>query len=380
MKPSKAKEIIQEILTLADISVDGNGRSDIRVKNSAFYDRVLTYGSLGIGEAYMDGWWETDHLDVLAEKVFSKRLELSLNHLSLTNKAALAFAGISAQVLNHQHKQRSLRIRQHYDLDNELFQCMLDKRMVYSCAYWRRAKTLAEAQEAKLDLVCKKLYLQPGMRVLDIGCGWGSFAKFAAEKYGVSVVGINISQAQVDLGRKICHGLPVEIRLQDYRALDNDAPFDAIISLGMFEHVGYKNYRQFIEIVKHNLKPGGLFLLQTIGSNTSETHIEPWINKYIFPNAMLPSASQISKACEGIFVIEDWHNFGSDYDKTLMTWFENFDHHWPHLKKKYDDQFYRMWKFYLLTSAGSFRARKNQLWQIMLSDFYQVDHGYISIR
>lgn len=379
MKPTKSRELIQKILATAQIVIGGNGDSDIRVKNQAFYNRILAHGALGIGEAYMDGWWETDKLDVLAEKVLSNAIDHKISTLSIHNKAALAVGGLSAKIVNYQNKKRGLRAREHYNAGNELFRCMLDKRMVYSCAYWKKATTLDEAQEAKLDLVCKKLYLRPGMRVLDIGCGWGGFAKFAAEHYHVSVVGITISQEQQSLGQKLCVGLPVEIKLQDYREFKSTGSFDAVVSLGMIEHVGFKNYHQYMKIARRNLKPGGLFLIQTIGGNTSATTIDPWINKYIFPNAMLPSARQITKACEGIFVIEDWHNFGSDYDKTLMAWFNNFDSNWETLKERYSERFYRMWKFYLLTCAGSFRARKNQLWQIVLSDS-GVKGGYIPVR
>jgi len=171
--------------------------------------------------------------------------------------------------------------------------------------------------------------------------------------------------------------LPIELRLQDYR--DVHETFDHVISLGMFEHVGYKNYRTYMEVASRCLKDDGLFLLHTIGGNMSVTHTDPWIERYIFPNSMLPSLAQIGKAIEKIFVMEDWHNFGADYDKTLMAWFHNFNKHWDTLKGKHGDRFYRMWKFYLLASAGGFRARKNQLWQIVLSK-NGVPGGYASIR
>ncbi|HEC99735.1 MAG TPA: cyclopropane fatty acyl phospholipid synthase [Proteobacteria bacterium] len=379
MKAAKAKEILQAVLAPAGIVIDGNGDSDIRVRDERFYERVFARGALGVGEAYMDGWWETDRLDVLAEKALSKDIEFSINDLSLASRAALAWGCLAARVLNQQNERRCLCAAAHYNLDNELFRSMLDKRMVYSCAYWKNARTLDEAQEAKLELVCKKLYLRPGMRVLDIGCGWGSFTRFAAENYGVSVVGITISREQSSLAEKMCAGLPVQIRLQDYRGLGSDGAFDAAVSLGMLEHVGFKNYRRYMSVVKRNLKPGALFLIQTIGGNVSVTDIDAWFNKYIFPRAMLPSVMQIARACEGIFVIEDWHNFGPDYDKTLMAWFQNLDKNWNKFHGKYGETFYRMWKYYLLTCAGAFRARKNQLWQIVLSDS-GVRGGYVPVR
>ena len=241
---------------------------------------------------------------------------------------------------------------------------MLDTRMVYTCGYWKDAQTLEEAQDAKLDLVCKKIGLKEGDKVLDIGGGWGSFSKFAAEKYGARVTAITISKEQQKLGQKVCEGLPVEIRLQDYR--DVNEKFDHIVSLGMFEHVGYKNYRKYMEVAHKNLNDNGFFLLHTIGGNQSVVNTDAWIEKYIFPNSMLPSIKQIADSVEGLFVMEDWHNFGAYYDTTLMAWFENFHNSWPEISSQYSDRFYRMWKYYLLSCAGSFRSRRNQLWQIVL--------------
>ena len=243
---------------------------------------------------------------------------------------------------------------------------MLDRRMLYSCGYWKDAATLDEAQEAKLDLIFKKLDLQPGMKVLDIGCGWGGAARFAATRYDVEVVGVTVSEEQLKLGKEICKGLPVELRLQDYRSLKEK--FDRIFSIGMFEHVGHKNYRKYFQVVKKCLKDNGLFLLHTIGNNRTVTQTDPWINCYIFPCSLIPSAKQISSAFDSLFVLEDWHNFGADYDRTLMEWYRNFHNNWDVIKKDYDEKFYRMWKYYLLCCAGSFRARKNQLWQIVLSE------------
>jgi cyclopropane-fatty-acyl-phospholipid synthase len=251
---------------------------------------------------------------------------------------------------------------------------MLDRRMVYTCAYWNGATTLDEAQENKLDLVCRKLGLSPGMRVLDIGCGWGAFGKFAAERYGAQTVGITVSREQVELGRELCRGLPVTFELQDYR--DLQGRFDRVVSLGMFEHVGEKNYRTFMQTVRRALADDGLFLLHTIGSPRTVHATDPWIGRYIFPNSLIPSAEQISRAFDGLFVLEDWHSFGADYDKTLMAWWHNFDELWPTLRDRYGDRFYRRWRYYLLTCAGSFRARSNQLWQVVLSP-RGVPGGYV---
>lgn len=271
-----------------------------------------------------------------------------------------------AKLINLQDRAGAYEVgRRHYDIGNDLYQRMLDKRMLYSCGYWKDATTLDEAQEAKLDLVCRKLRLAPGMRVLDIGCGWGGAARFAAERYHVEVVGITVSEQQAKHARELCQGLPVEIHLQDYRAIQGQ--FDRAYSLGMFEHVGHKNYGTYMQTVSEHLNEEGNFVLQTIGSNETDTVGNLWAERYIFPNSMLPSAQQIAVAIEGRFVLEDWQNFGPDYDTTLMHWFKNFNQSWQTLKSDYDDRFYRMWKYYLLSFAGAFRARHNQLWQIVLS-------------
>lgn len=363
----------KELLALADIEVGGSRPWDIQVHNPALYKRILAQGTLGIGEAYMDGWWDCDSIDELVNKVIKAQLEkqVKLGHFALDV--------LKARVFNRQTKARALEVGlKHYDVGNDLYERMLDRRMVYTCGYWKDASNLDEAQEAKLDLVCRKIGLKKGDRVLDIGGGWGSFAKFAAEKYGAKVVAITISKEQAELGRKRCEGLDVEIRLQDYRDVNEE--FDHIVSLGMFEHVGYKNYRTYMEVANRCLKEGGFFLLHTIGGSISVKSTDPWIDKYIFPNSMLPSVAQIGKSIEGLFAMEDWHSFGADYDKTLMAWYANFTKHWDEIKDQYSDRFYRMWRFYLLVCAGLFRTRtNNQLWQIVLSKG-GVQGGYKSIR
>jgi cyclopropane-fatty-acyl-phospholipid synthase len=241
---------------------------------------------------------------------------------------------------------------------------MLDPTMTYSCGYWKNAKTLEEAQIAKYDLIARKLGLKKGMRVLDIGCGWGGFSKHVASNYGVEVIAITLSENQATLAREVCAGLNVEVRVQDYR--DINEKFDRVVEIGMFEHVGIRNYREFMEICHRSLKEGGMLMLHTIGSNFSNIVGDRWIDKYIFPGGQLPSIAQIGKSTEGLFVMEDWHNFGCDYDKTLMAWFKNFDAHWGELKDRYPPEFYRMWKYYLLSCAGAFRARSTQLWQVVL--------------
>ena len=367
---------VEGLLGLADVRVNGDRPWDLQVKDERVFGRVLRQGTLGLGEAYMDGWWDAPKLDEFFHKVIAADLKRKVG-LSWP----LIKTVIRAAFLNLQSYRRAFEIgERHYDNGNDLYQAMLDKRMTYTCGYWSgkpKAGTLDEAQEAKLDLVCRKLGLKAGEHVLDIGCGWGSFAKFAAERYGARVTGITVSREQAELGRETCKGLPVELRLEDYREVRGK--FDHVVSLGMFEHVGKKNYRAFMKIVDRCLAEGGLFLLHTIGSKRSVNSTDPWIGKYIFPNGMLPSMKQIAKAAEGLFVMEDWHNFGADYDPTLMAWFRNFEKAWPSLRGKYGERFHRMWKYYLLSCAGAFRARHIQLWQMVFSK-KGVSGGYVPVR
>jgi cyclopropane-fatty-acyl-phospholipid synthase len=357
----KAKDVVQSLLAEAGITLNGSQAGDIQVHDERVYKRWLSEAELGVGESYMDGWWDVEALDEFFNKILRANLEQKIKR----NLKTVLFI-LSTKLFNQQTKTKSKRVgREHYDLGNDLFRQMLDKRMCYSSGYWKKAKNLEEAQEAKLDLICKKLELKPGMRVLDIGCGWGSFARYAAEKYGVEVLGVSISQKQIELGKQICKDLPVELRFQDYREVQGE--FDAILSIGFLEHVGHKNYRTYMEVVSRCLKETGISLIHTIGNNTSVTYVNAWTNKYIFPHGMIPSLAQIAKAAEGLFVIEDLHNFGLGYDKTLMAWYANFQKAWPQLKEVYGDRFYRMWRYFLLSSAGGFRSRYNQLWQLVMT-------------
>ncbi len=359
---------IEDLLTLADIHIGGTRPWDIQVHNNRFYRKVLSGGSLALGETYIDGWWDCQSLDDFFYRILRAQLDKKIRPL------IFYLYGLRTKFLNLQKASRAYHIgRHHYDIGNNLYRCMLDKHMIYSCGYWNKADSLDQAQINKLELICQKLNLSPGMRVLDIGCGWGGTAKYIAEHYKVTVVGITVSRQQADFAKELCKYLPVEIYLQDYRTLHGI--FDRIISIGMFEHVGYKNYTSFMKITKKLLKPDGIFLLHTIGGESSAAVNDPWIDKYIFPNYMLPSAKHICNAIENVFVLEDWHCFGADYDKTLMAWFKNFHNHWDTLKKDYDNRFYRMWKYYLLSCAASFRARRNHVWQIVLSP-EGIEGGY----
>ena len=361
MAPQKSERIVSELLELANVELNGKSPWDIQVHNPNFYNRVLQDASLGLGESYMDGWWDCEALDQLVFRVLKANLDTKVK-----GDWKIALQVLKSRLLNLQTRSRALKVGEYvYDMGNDLYCAMLDKRLNYTCGYWKNATTLDDAQEAKLDLVCKKIGLRSGMRVLDIGCGWGGFACYAAEKYGAHVVGVTISKEQLAFAQEVCKGLPVELYFQDYREVQGK--YDAVISIGMLEHVGYKNYGTYMQVVDRCLKDDGIALIHAIGSNQSVTMGEAWQDKYIFPNGMLPSIAQLGAALESKFVMEDWHNYAPYYDRTLLAWHANFEKAWPGLKAKYGDRFYRMWRYYLLNSAGAFRARAQQLWQIVFT-------------
>ncbi|HEX4044761.1 MAG TPA: cyclopropane fatty acyl phospholipid synthase [Gammaproteobacteria bacterium] len=369
-----SKDLVNQLLQSIDVTVNGNNPWDIQINNPKFYTRVVREGALGLGEAYMDNWWNCERLDVFFDRLLRAKIDGKI-------KVPFRFVmkSILAKFFNFQSKLLAREVaHKHYDLGNSLFQNMLDSRMIYSCGYWKSATTLEEAQIAKLELICQKLQLRPGLTLLDIGCGWGGLAKYASEKYGVQVVGVTISKQQQEFAKQHCAGLPIDIRLQDYRDLSEK--FDRVVSVGMFEHVGHLNYKIYMQTVHNVLSDSGLFLLHTIGSNETTSFPNEWIMKYIFPNGMLPSIKQISEASEKLFIMEDWHNFGADYDKTLIAWYDNFIKNWDKIKSSYyDERFYRMWTYYLLACAGNFRARSSQLWQVIFSK-HGVQEGYICPR
>jgi cyclopropane-fatty-acyl-phospholipid synthase len=356
----RPRQIITKLLSDCGIRINGDAPHDILVRNDNFYARALVNGSLGLGESYMDGWWEAQDLDGFIYRLICAQLDERV--WSWRNLTAY----LTASIFNLQRRSRAFQIgERHYDLGNDLYEAMLDKRMIYSCGYWESATTLEEAQRAKLELVFKKLDLKTGQRVLDIGCGWGGALQLAASEYKIEGVGVTVSQEQAEYARRMVEGLPVAILLNDYRELRST--FDRIFSIGMFEHVGAKNYRTYMRTVRRCLKPDGRFLLHTIGAPDATNHSDPWIVKYIFPNSMLPTQGQITRAIEGLFMIDGWQRIGPHYEPTLVAWRRNFETHWPELKGTRDERFYRMWRFYLSASAAGFRARTIDVWQALLS-------------
>ena len=355
-----ARRFFAPLLERADVKVGGDRPWDVAVHDERLWARILARGTLGLGESYMDGWWDVEALDECIH-----RLLMVDAYDYLKPDLGLAMSYLRGRLFNLQRSRATEVGERHYDIGNDLYEAMLDRRLIYSCGYWRDATDLDAAQEAKLDLICRKLELQPGMRVLDIGSGWGGFLRFAAERYGVSGVGVTISREQAAYAEAARGTLPVETRMMDYMALEGQ--FDRVVSVGMFEHVGYKNYRRYFEKAQQLVAPDGMFLLHSIGNNLSTTHGDPWTEKYIFPHGMLPSIKQIASASERLFVMEDWHNFGADYDRTLLAWYRNFEAAWPRLRSRYGERFFRMWRFYLLVSAAMFRARYIQLWQVVFT-------------
>ncbi len=356
---STYKNAIEDLLSHTDIQINGTRPWDIQVKNKNLYKRVLQEGSLGLGEAYMEDWWECQQLDAFFYHLFRAQLEKKIK-VNLKLKWLI----LKARLFNTQTKTKAKKsIAHHYDIGNGLYKKMLDPLMIYSCGYWKDADNLKQAQEDKLELICRKLKLQEGHKVLDIGCGWGGFAYYCAKNYNVKVTGITISKEQFLLAKERCKDLPVEIRLQDYRDLDEK--YDRIVSIGMLEHVGFKNYKPYMQIVEKNLKSNGICLLHFIGNNVSEYTTDPWINKYIFPEGLVPSMAQISKAMEKKLILQDVHNFGPYYDKTLMAWYHNFKKAWQEIQTEHTETFYRMWEFYLCSAAASFRAKRLQLYQLV---------------
>lgn len=374
--------LLRSLLARADIRLQGDRPWDLQVHDAALYGDLLRRGSLALGEGYVMGRWDCADLDGLFTRLLSHDLgsaSLGLNGLARLKQAVIA---IRERWINRQGPSRAFEVgRRHYDIDPRVYAAMLDRRRLYSCGYWRHAQTLEEAQEHKLQLICEKLELQPGQHLLDIGCGWGGLAEYAARNHGVSVTGISVSDQQVRYCREILGDLPVEVHCCDYRTLAAQSPrrFDRIVSVGMLEHVGRNNDRTYFEIAASLLANDGLFLVQTIGTATTNWQVDPWIDTYIFPNGRLPSAQQLTRGFEGWFLLEDWENFGLDYDRTLMAWWHNFKASWPMLSGDLDPGFYRLWSYYLLSCAGLFRSRQGQLWQLVLSK-PERSCGYASKR
>lgn len=366
---------IGNIFDNAGIVVNGPNAWDITVFDSRAFDLMLTKWSLGLGEGYMRGLWDCQDLEEFLYRLLKNNQNECVRGIALFG---LTYEVLRAKLINLQTISRAFMVGEsHYDVGQDVFKTMLDKEMNYSCGYWQYAHDLDKAQLDKMELICRKLQLNPGDRLLEIGCGWGGFAYYAAHNYGVKVLGITISKEQCLVAQERCKHQDVEIRLCDYRALNGN--FDKIVSIGMFEHVGLKNYKEFFSIASRLLNENGLFLLHTIGSDVTSLRTDPWIEKYIFPNGKIPSIAEIGVAFEGSFILEDLHNIGPDYETTLLAWHKKFIESWPKHADKYGFVFYRMWKYYLLGCAAYFKSKQGQLWQMVFSKRASIG-PYRSIR
>ncbi len=364
----RAKKVLQSLVEKADIRINGDRPWDIQVHNENLYRRVLGQGTLGLGEAYMDGWWDCERMDVMIEKALNARVDgrISGNLPTLLHVAA-------QKVFNLQSVARAgIVAERHYNAERAMFETMLGPSMQYSCAYWSALPgeadvpaDLTAAQINKMELICRKLKLEEGQRVLDIGCGWGGLARYMAERYGARVTGVTVSDEQLAYAREHAAGLPVDFKLMDYRSLEGK--YDRVVSVGMFEHVGRKNYAVFMDVARRCLKPEGLFLLHTLGGDGEGSGADPWLTRYIFPNGILPSAASLMKAAQGRFIMEDWQNFGAFYDPTLLVWHKNFENGCREGAFRCDERMRRMYEYYLLSCAGASRARSFQLWQAVFS-------------
>jgi len=366
-----ARKLVTNLFSRAGVTVNGPNPWDPQVHDTGFFDRVLTGGSLGFGESYMDGAWDVEQLDALVRRII--QVKATGSSVVTLNRF---WHDLKSRLVNLQTRKGSLAIAEaHYNLDHRLYQQFLGPYNQYTCCFFNKAKTLEEAEVEKLEMICNKLQLKPGDKVLDIGCGWGGFARYAAQTRNCKVTGISISREQIAYARKYTAGLPVEIVESDYRDLPRlyaSGHFDKVAIIGMIEHVGYKNYRQLFEIVHQLLNDEGIFLLHTIGNSATTTVVDPWIEKYIFRNSMAPSMAQLAKSAEELLVIQDWENYGHYYGPTLAAWHRNFNENWENIRtiegaQRFDERFRRMFNYYFLACKAGFETEHVYLWHLVMT-------------
>lgn len=362
-KNPSVPKTIDNIFKSIGITVNGVNSWDIQIFDERAFDLILAKWSLGLGEGYMRGYWDCLNLEEFLYRLLKNDHNERIQGIARLN---LVFEVFRAKLMNLQTRSRAFMVGEsHYDVGQDIFKTMLDNEMNYSCGYWQYAQDLDKAQLDKMELICQKLQLNPGDRLLEIGCGWGGFAHYAAQNYGVKVLGITVSKEQYLIAKERCQNQDVDIQLCDYR--DLEGTFDKIVSIGMFEHVGEKNYKEYFSVASRLLKENGIFLLHTIGSDVTTLRTDPWIEKYIFPNGKIPSIAEIGAAYEKAFILEDLQNIGPDYELTLLAWHDKFIESWPNNANKYGLVFYKMWRYYLLGCAAYFKSKQGQLWQMVFT-------------
>ena len=342
----------------------GNPIFAVNIKDSIPVKELTDSTSLALGEAYMKG-----RLDVEGD------LYEALDHF-LGQMDRFAVNQTRLKKLLHpsnSRKNQQMEVSSHYDIGNDFYRLWLDETMNYSCGYFKTDKdTLYEAQVNKTDYILKKLALEKGMDLLDVGCGWGFLLIRAAKEYGVKGTGITLSREQYEGFTKRIEeeglGGLVTVKLMDYRDLPQSGmKFDRIVSVGMVEHVGRDNYDLFLSCADKVLNPKGLFLLHYI-SALEEHPGDPWIKKYIFPGGMIPSLREmISLAADHDFHVLDVENLRNHYNRTLLCWEKNFKEHEDEVREMFDQEFVRMWDLYLCSCAATFHNGIIDLHQILVS-------------
>lgn len=354
-----------QIINNKTSTISTNNNPDIIVNNNNFYTKLLKHGEIGLGESYVDKDWDSNNLEETLYNLIinQKKIENAIikNSPNLIIKKLL---DIPSDIFSTDNTKNDIKF--HYDIGNKLYENMLGKSMLYSCAYfYKQGLSLDEAQYAKLDLIAKKLNLKEGMRVLDIGCGFGTAAIYLSKKFNVNILGISLSKEQINYFNSIYTGTQVQVIYKDYRELtrEHNNSYDCIYSIGMFEHIGINNHIDYYNKCFKLLKTNGTMLIHTIVSNKRLYSHNSWITKYIFPGAELPHISDFTKKYTDNWLLQDLQCIGKSYSKTLLAWKKNIND--SSVFNNYDDKFKRTWNYYLLLCSAAFRAREITVFQLV---------------
>jgi cyclopropane-fatty-acyl-phospholipid synthase len=373
-KPENAELAVRKLVEVA--GVPDTVFNHLNVSDDSVWYDIITKANLGIAEGYMHGKIDVDplplFLSLLNDTSIGTRRKEKFDVLGMVIGAIEAPTQMMGWLFNLQTKELSSRVtKQHYDAGNDLYEVMLGPSMSYTCAYWKDAENLDQAQEAKFNLIMRKLELQPGMKVADLGMGWGTAAAYMHKHGKVNVTGVSLSEKQVEWAQNNLVKDGLRFIWSDYREHCEDpdivGTYDRIYSIGMFEHIGPKNYEPFFKCIKALLKPDGLAVVHTIGEPDFVAASDQFLEKYIFPGAVIPTLPMATKAFEHHFILEDFQNFGHDYSKTLAAWHVNSLKFFRENPNAYSPEFQRMWEYYLKMCEALFELRINQLWHFVLS-------------